>query len=78
MILPGGRNSDISFNKQEDGRFRTSQVTPDREIKITAYAKGFEPESRRFKLPEGKTEEVTFVLEPEKKPAQENAEAPPK
>jgi hypothetical protein len=65
MILKNGIHSDVHFEKQDDGRYRTTQLTPDREVKITAHADGFKPETRAFKLPEGKTEEVTFVLEPE-------------
>ncbi len=65
MSLKDGLQSDVHFNKQEDGRYRTTQLTPDREVKITAHAKNFKPESKAFKLAEGKTEEVTFVLEPE-------------
>ena len=33
-------------------------------MKVTVSADGFEAASRKLKLPEGKTEEVTFVLEP--------------
>ena len=64
FVVKGGLESNISFNKQEDGRQRTSQLTPDRAIKITVSADGFQPSSRTFKLPEGKTEDATFVLEP--------------
>jgi beta-lactamase regulating signal transducer with metallopeptidase domain/protocatechuate 3,4-dioxygenase beta subunit len=62
MIVKDGIRSDIHFEKQDDGRFRTYSLTPDRAVKITAHADGFEPVSRTFKLPEGKTEEVAFVL----------------
>jgi beta-lactamase regulating signal transducer with metallopeptidase domain len=67
MILKNGLQSDIHFEKQDDGRFRTYSLTPDRAVKITAHADGFQPASRTFKLPEGKTEEATFVLEPRSK-----------
>jgi beta-lactamase regulating signal transducer with metallopeptidase domain len=60
--LKNGIPSDVRFEKQDDGRFRSTQLTPDRAVNIIAHAEGFPPESRTFKLPEGKTEEVTFVL----------------
>jgi hypothetical protein len=64
MILKNGINSDIHFERQDDGRYRTTCMTPDREVNIIVHADGFKPASRKFKLPEGKTEEVTLVLEP--------------
>jgi hypothetical protein len=66
MILKNGIESDVHFERQDDGRYRTYCLTPDREVNITAHADGFKPASRKFKLPEGKTEEVTYVLEPTK------------
>jgi hypothetical protein len=63
MFIKDAIRSDIHFEKQDDGRSRTTCLTPDRAVKITAHADGFQPSTRTFKLPEGKTEEVTFVLE---------------
>ena len=39
-------------------------VLPDKEVTVSVSADGFEGASRKLSLPEGKTEEVTFVLEP--------------
>ena len=39
-------------------------MLPDKEVTVTVSADGFEGASRKLTLPEGKTEEVTFVLEP--------------
>jgi hypothetical protein len=39
-------------------------MLPDKEVKVTVSADGFKEASRNLTLPEGKTEEVTFVLEP--------------
>jgi beta-lactamase regulating signal transducer with metallopeptidase domain len=64
FILKGGVGSDVNLEEQGDGRYRSSQLVPDREVKVTAQADGFKPASRKLKLPEGKTEEVTLVLEP--------------
>jgi beta-lactamase regulating signal transducer with metallopeptidase domain len=63
-ILPGGVESDVGFEKQEDGRFRSEQLQPDLEFTVTAQADGFKPASRKLTLSEGKTDEVTLVLEP--------------
>jgi hypothetical protein len=37
---------------------------PDREVNVTVSVDGFARASRKLSLPEGKTEEVTFVPEP--------------
>jgi hypothetical protein len=63
-ILKGGVRSDVSLEEQGDGRYRTSQLVPDREVEVTVKADGFKTASRKVTLPEGKVEEVTLVLEP--------------
>ena len=62
-VVGGGRTEAIQ-DEQYDGRYRTSQLLPDREVNVTVSADGFATASRKLSLPEGKTEEVTFVLEP--------------
>lgn len=63
--LSGGhRKTEAIQDEQNDGRYRTSQLLPDREVKISVSADGFKPAERTMKLPEGTTEEATFVLEP--------------
>ena len=60
-----GLRTDIEFAAGKNaGQYLTESLTPDRTIKITVDAKGFKPESRNFKLAEGKTEEAKFTLEP--------------
>jgi beta-lactamase regulating signal transducer with metallopeptidase domain/uncharacterized GH25 family protein len=64
LILKKGLNSDVSFEEQEDGRFRSSQLFPDQEVTVTGHAKGYAPVSLKVKpLKEGVTEKVTIVLE---------------
>ncbi|MFI5459455.1 MAG: M56 family metallopeptidase [Isosphaerales bacterium] len=63
-ILAGGVLSDVRFEKQEDGRFRSSQLQPDIEFSVMAEADGFKPANRELTLAEGKTEEITLVLKP--------------
>jgi len=62
-ILKGGAHSDVNLEEQGGGRYRTSQLVPDREVTVTVKADGFATASRSLKLPEGKTEAVTLVLE---------------
>src|SRR5439155_22859172 len=61
LIVGGGRNSDVSFEKQEDGRFRSEQLVPDEETTVTAHAEGYTSKSVQFKLPEGETKEIEIV-----------------
>ena len=60
----GSEQTEAIKDEQNDGRYRTSQLLPDREVEVIATADGFAGASRKLKLAEGKTEEVTFVLEP--------------
>jgi len=63
--LSGGhRETEAIQDEQNDGRYRTTQLLPDREVKISVSADGFQPAERLMKLAEGTTEEATFVLEP--------------
>src|SRR5262249_33008718 len=62
LIAANGRNSDVNFEKQEDGRFRSSQLFPDEETTVTAYADGYASQSVQVKLPEGETKEIEIVL----------------
>lgn len=64
FLLKNGESSEIVFGREGDGRFRATRITPDRELKITADVDGFKPTSRTVRIPEGKTEEVTFVMDP--------------
>jgi beta-lactamase regulating signal transducer with metallopeptidase domain len=64
LIRPGGVQSDVGFEKQEDGRFRSEQLQPDLEFKLTVEADAFKPASRKLSLAEGTTEEITLVLDP--------------
>jgi hypothetical protein len=63
-VVGGGKRKDAIQDEQYDGRYRTSQMLPDKEVTVSVSADGFEGASRKLSLPEGKTEEVTFVLEP--------------
>ena len=61
--MKGGVNSDVSLEEQGDGRYRTSQLVPDREVMVTVQADSYASTSRKLTLPEGKTEEVNLILE---------------
>lgn len=62
-VVGGGRTEALQ-DEQYDGRYRTSQLLPDREVNVTVSADGFATASRKLSLPEGETKEVIFVLEP--------------
>jgi protocatechuate 3,4-dioxygenase beta subunit len=62
-VVGGGKRKDAIQDEQYDGRYRTSQMLPDKEVTVTVSADGFEGAGRKLSLPEGKVEEVTFVLE---------------
>jgi hypothetical protein len=63
-VVGGGKKQDAIQDEQYDGRYRTSQMLPDKEVKVTVSADGYAEASRTMKLPEGSTEDATFVLEP--------------
>jgi Zn-dependent protease with chaperone function len=63
-VAGGGADTEAIKDEQNDGRYRTSQLLPDREVTVSVTADGFATAGRKLKLPEGKTEEVTIVLEP--------------
>ena len=63
FILRNGRQSDVSFEEQEDGRFRSSQMFPDEELTVVGHAEGYADKSEKVKLEEGATKEIEIVLE---------------
>jgi hypothetical protein len=64
VTLKNGAHTDVYLTEQADGVYRTWSLLPDREVTVTVRADGFKYARRNVKLPEGKTEEITFVLEP--------------
>jgi hypothetical protein len=63
LIRANGVESDVSFEEQEDGRFRSSQMFPDEEVTVTAQAEGYAPRTEKVKLPEKAQAELVLVLE---------------
>jgi hypothetical protein len=61
-VLEGELRSDISFEHQNDGRYRTSQLLPDEEVTYKVTAPGFEPASEKLKLAEGTEKELVLTL----------------
>lgn len=59
-----GVRGDVYLEKQEDGRWRTSQMLPDEDITVTASADGHESKSLKLKIPEGEIKDVKLVLDP--------------
>jgi beta-lactamase regulating signal transducer with metallopeptidase domain/uncharacterized GH25 family protein len=62
-LTRNGLQSDVSFEEQEDGRFRSEQLFPDEEVTFTAHAEGYESKSEQLKLPEAAKKEIEIVLE---------------
>lgn len=52
----------VHFEKQDDGRWRSSQLLPDEEFTITVEADGYESKSEKLKLPEGAIKELDLRL----------------
>jgi len=67
----GGLTTHIWFNKQTDGRYRTSQLLPDSKITFTARADGHQDASETISLPEGAEKEITLTM---KRKPKENAQ----
>ena len=53
---------DVHFEKQDDGRRRTSQLLPDEEFTLKVEAEGYEPKSETLKIPEGAIKELDVKL----------------
>jgi beta-lactamase regulating signal transducer with metallopeptidase domain len=61
-VLDGETRSDIHFERQDDGRFRTGQMLPGEEVTFTANAQGYEPASEKLTLSEGETKDLMLTL----------------
>ncbi|MBX9625087.1 MAG: carboxypeptidase regulatory-like domain-containing protein, partial [Gemmataceae bacterium] len=61
-----GRRSDVSFEGLAGGKYQSSQLFPDEEVTVIAYADGFASKPVKLKLAEGTTKEIEAVLEPAK------------
>jgi len=61
-ILEGELRSDLSFEHQNDGRYRTSQLLPDEDVKFTVTAPGYEAASETVRLGEGETKDLVVEL----------------
>jgi hypothetical protein len=71
----GGAPTHIFFEKQTDGRFRTSQMLPDTETTFTAEAEGYDAASETVSLPEEAEKEITLVLKKSAGDSAKNASA---
>jgi uncharacterized GH25 family protein len=69
LVMSNGKETDISFEHQEDGRFRSEQMLPDEEVTVTAQAEGYAPKSVKVKLPEGEKKEIEITLDTPATPA---------
>jgi len=53
---------DITFERQSDGRYRSSQMLPEEEVKVTVQKDGYTTTPQTVKLKEGESLELLFVL----------------
>jgi beta-lactamase regulating signal transducer with metallopeptidase domain/protocatechuate 3,4-dioxygenase beta subunit len=74
-MFVNGVQGDVFMEKQEDGRWRSSQLLPDEEITVTISADGYKPYTEKIELAEGVNKEIKAELEkgatPEKKKEEE-------
>ena len=63
FVVAGGRSSDVSFERQEDGRFRSEQLFPDEAVTVIGHADGFKSVPITVTLTEGTTKEIELVVE---------------
>lgn len=57
-----GSLGDVGFEKQPDGRWRSSQLLPDDELTVTIVKEGFTTEEQKVTMKEGEERELVFVL----------------
>jgi beta-lactamase regulating signal transducer with metallopeptidase domain/protocatechuate 3,4-dioxygenase beta subunit len=62
-FIKDGLPTDVFFEKQEDGRFRSEQLLPDEVVTVTVRADGYQDGTAEVKLAEGATKDVEIVLE---------------
>jgi hypothetical protein len=63
-MFVSGVAGDVSFEKQQDGRWRSSQLLPDQDFVVTAELESFTTDEQSLSLPEGDVREVVFVMKP--------------
>jgi beta-lactamase regulating signal transducer with metallopeptidase domain len=63
LIQRNGRQSDVSFEHQEDGRFRSMQLLPDEEVTVSGHADGYASKSEKMTLAEGMKKEIEIILD---------------
>ena len=63
--------SDVGFERQTDGRYRSSQLLPGEKVKLDIGAKGFETVSQLHTFEEGKQQEIAVTLKRSAKPSKE-------
>jgi beta-lactamase regulating signal transducer with metallopeptidase domain len=68
LVPVDGLPTDVFFEKQEDGRFRSEQLLPDEDVTFTAHAEGYKPASIKLKLPEKAEKSVELVLQKDSSP----------
>ena len=58
-----GDAGDVSFEKQQDGRWRSTCLLPNEDLSLTVEAEGFQAWSQTINLPEGASQEIEAKLQ---------------
>jgi protocatechuate 3,4-dioxygenase beta subunit len=58
-----GRPTEMNFQRQDDGKFRTSQMLPDEEMTVTVFHDEYKDSVFKVSLKEGETKEMEVELE---------------
>ncbi len=61
-VLEDEISSDLTFEKQDDGRYRTSQMLPDEDVTFTVTAPGYDTVTEKVRLPEGEQKDLVVTL----------------
>lgn len=68
--IPPGRNEypsgDVSLEKQTDGSMRTSQMLPDKQVRVTAEKEGYVSATEELSLAEGAERRLKLMLKKQK------------
>ena len=59
---PGKDEGGVGLEKQQDGRWRTTQLLPDEDLTVAVNAAGWKAESQAVKLTEGEVRELVFTM----------------
>jgi hypothetical protein len=57
-----GNSSNVNFERQDDGKYRSMQLRPDEDMTLTVSDDGYESSSQQLNLKEGVVKELSVIL----------------